>query len=231
MQQDSGTGRWRVAADVDVTRIYQPLGASPRLPLTEIDTVISTRHDWYRNVTTPKYICLRRLATPILGFPMSNELPLAYYITWTVYGTHLQGAATGWRKFGRGFKSPQPLLEAWHEERLNYPIQLLNEASREIVATKIEEHCQHRSWHLWIANPRSNHVHVVVTATDYHGAIVRDQLKANCTIGLRIHDAIFKDRPVWTKGGDWQCVNTEEDLHSVIEYVRDAQDRKDEEGQ
>jgi hypothetical protein len=56
---------------------------------------------------------------------------------------------------------------------------------------------------------------------------VRDQLKANCTRSLRERFAIFRDRPVWTVGGDWRCINSERELHRVIEYDRDAQDRKD----
>jgi REP element-mobilizing transposase RayT len=157
---------------------------------------------------------------------VNNDLPLAYFITWTVYGTHLQGAATGWRKYGKGEMPPQPLLEAWRADRLKYPIRLLNDDTREIVESMIAKHCLVRSWHLWIANPRTNHVHVVVTANSHRGSIVRDQLKANCTTALREFSSIFQDRPVWSVGGDWQCVNTEEELHRVIEYVRDAQDRK-----
>ena len=36
---------------------------------------------------------------------------------------------------------------------------------------------------------------------------------------------VFRERPVWTVGGDWQSVNTEDDLAAVIEYVMEAQDR------
>jgi hypothetical protein len=53
---------------------------------------------------------------------------------------------------------------------------------------------------------------------------VRDQLKANGTRGLREQWPAFCDRPVWTFGGDWECVNGEDDLEAVILYVRDAQD-------
>jgi len=59
------------------------------------------------------------------------------------------------------------------------------------------------------------------------GRTVRDQLKANCTRGLRERDPIFIDRPVWTVGGDWQCINTAEDLEQAIAYAGEAQDRKD----
>ena len=74
-------------------------------------------------------------------------------------------------------------------------------------------------------NARTNHVHVVVTAKEYAGDKVRDQLKANCTRALREVDTAFEDRPVWTAKGDWKCINTEENLEQAIVYVNDAQDR------
>jgi REP element-mobilizing transposase RayT len=158
---------------------------------------------------------------------MNDDEPIAFYLTWTVYGTHLQGAATGWRKNGKGEMLPQPLLEVWHHDRLNHPIMLLNDASREIVSREVGSHCVHRGWHLWECNARTTHVHVVVTAVGMSGRVVRDQLKANCTRGLREHSEAFRDRPVWTVRGDWKCINSEEELERVIAYVRDAQDRKD----
>ena len=157
---------------------------------------------------------------------MNNDQPLAYFDTWTVYGTHLQGAATGWRKHGKGDMRPEPLMEAWRADRLKHPIRLLDGECRAIVESMIGKHCLFRSWHLWVANARSNHVHVVVTANSHRGDIVRDQLKANSTKALREHNEIFRDRPVWSVGGDWRCVNTEDELQRVVEYVRDAQDRK-----
>ena len=53
----------------------------------------------------------------------------------------------------------------------------------------------------------------------------RDQLKANCTRVLRERWPQFVDRPVWTTGGDWQCINSEDELEQVIVYVSEAQDR------
>jgi REP element-mobilizing transposase RayT len=158
---------------------------------------------------------------------MAFDEPLAYFITWTVYGTHLQGAATGWRKYKRGMLPSQPLLESWHKSRLKYPVLQLNPTNRLLVERAIDEHCRVRQWRLWRVSARSNHVHVVVTATGVSGAVVRDQLKANSTRLLRERDSAFCDRPTWSRGGDWQCLNSEDDLQTAVAYVRDAQDRKD----
>lgn len=76
----------------------------------------------------------------------------------------------------------------------------------------------------WVS-ARSNHVHLVVSAAGVSGKVVRDQFKANCTRGLREHWAEFRDRPVWTVGGDWRCVNSDADLEAVCQYVGEAQDR------
>ena len=155
---------------------------------------------------------------------MDNE-PIAFFITWTVYGTFLQGDVRWWKARNEGEKPPQPMLEQWHRRRLNHEIMLLREDHRDTVAAAITKHCQHRDWILHIASPRSNHVHVVVEAKGYDGKTVRDQLKANATGALRRLFAEYQGRPVWTKGGDWKCVNSENDLQQVILYAGDIQDR------
>lgn len=160
---------------------------------------------------------------------MNNETPLAYFITWTIYGVHLQGAVTGWRKRREGEKPPQPLLESWHTDRLNHSIELLNSDHRVAVETACRMHSEHRSWKLWAVNARTNHVHVVISASTHKGTVVRDQLKANGTIQIRETNKLFVDRPVWAVGGDVQFVWTEDQLDQVIDYTLIAQDRKNRE--
>ena len=156
---------------------------------------------------------------------MNSDEPIGFFITWTVYGTHLQGDERGWRRRGHGHQLPQPRLEQWHHTRLKHAIVLLNPEQRLVVETECQRHCDHRGWRLWSVNARTNHVHAVVTAVGYSGATVRDQLKANVTRGLREQWKLFRDRPVWSVGGDWECINNEEDLETVCLYARDAQDR------
>ena len=158
---------------------------------------------------------------------MSDNDPLAYFLTWTVYGTFLQGDRRWWRKRGSGSRPPQPLLERWHRERLKHEIILLNQSHRDIVKRAIQRHCEFRGWKLWEANPRSNHVHVVVTANGYSGKKVRDQLKANATRELRQQYAVFIDRPVWSVGGDWKCINSENALERAILYAGEGQEKMD----
>lgn len=156
---------------------------------------------------------------------MNDDEPLAFFITWTVYGTFLQGDERGWRRRRQGQQLPQPKLAQWRRDRLKHSIQLLNHAQASAVEQEIERHCEKRGWELWAKSAWTNHVHVVVTATGYAGDKVRDQLKANATRGLREHWKEFRDRPVWTALGDWECINTEDDSETVILYVSEAQDQ------
>lgn len=156
-----------------------------------------------------------------------NDDPLAYFITWTVYGTFLQGDSRWWRSRQKGSQAPQPLLEQWHRDRLNHDVILLGEPQREIVQKEIARLSAFREWRLWIANARSNHVHVVVGASRHNGKQIRDQMKANCTRVLREGDARFVDRPIWTTGGDWKCINSEDDLDQAVLYAGEVQDRMD----
>jgi hypothetical protein len=156
---------------------------------------------------------------------MNIDEPLAFFITWTVYGTHLQGDQRGWRRRGKGWQEPQPQLAEWRRARLKLDLLLLSIEQRAVVESECRRHCEHRDWKLWAVNARTNHVHAVVTAVGRSGDIVRDQLKANCTRGLRAQWQVFCDRQVWSVGGDWECINTENDLMTVCENVTEAQDR------
>ena len=57
--------------------------------------------------------------------PMSSDDPIAYFFTWTVYGTHLSGDDRGWRQRRHGYQEPQPKLAQWQRDRLTHPVILL----------------------------------------------------------------------------------------------------------
>ena len=158
---------------------------------------------------------------------MYADDPIAYFITWTVYGTHLQGDERGWRSRRKGEQLPQPRLASWHRDRLKHDVIILSPEQRLVVEQECRHHCDHRGWRLWAVNARSTHIHVVAAAAGVSGKRVRDQLKANCTRGMREQWRVFCDRPVWTQGGDWECINNEDELETVCQYVLEAQDRMD----
>jgi REP element-mobilizing transposase RayT len=150
--------------------------------------------------------------------------PIAYFITWTTYGTWLPGGSRGWRKQRRGNQPPQPRLEAWCRERMSESVVILNEMQRGKVEAVCREHATIRGWVLHAVNARSNHVHLAVAA-DREPKIVRDQFKANATRVLHQEPEAIRKEKIWTRGGDCEIIDGEAELESVVEYITAAQDR------
>jgi REP element-mobilizing transposase RayT len=114
--------------------------------------------------------------------PMAD--PLAYFLTWSTYGTWLPGDERGWIEHGRGWQLPDPVRKLEAEARMTEDACRLDEQQRRIVEEQVAETCAIRGWRLHAVNCRSNHMHVVVTA-NVGPKTVRNQLKAWCTRRLR----------------------------------------------
>lgn len=149
---------------------------------------------------------------------------VAYFITWTTYGTWLPGDARGWRKRHAGEQTSQPLLEKWCRGRMTGETVLLSQHQRCQVANACHSHAKVRGWVLHAINARSNHVHLVVSANNAP-EIVRDEFKANATRVLRQDASALVYQRVWTRGGNCEVINGENDLEQVVQYVIEAQDR------
>lgn len=157
---------------------------------------------------------------------MSSD-PLAYFITWTVYGTFLPGDPRWWRHKKQGSSAPARGLEQWSKKRLLHPIKLLSPDDRVVCESAIDEICVFRKWKLWARSARTNHVHILVTASAKKPKLVRDQIKAKCTLEIRNANSGFADRPIWTTGGDIEFIDTEDAIPECEIYINDAQDRMD----
>ncbi len=150
---------------------------------------------------------------------------IAILITWTTYGTWLPGDERGWRKRNGGERLPQPLLAEWCRRQMKGEAVLLKPHDRSTIEDACRRHCEHRGWHLFAVSARTNHVHVVVAA-DAKPQVVRDQLKANCTGSLRRQTVPLQADRTWTKGGDCEVLETDDDVHDAVIYVTEAQDHK-----
>src|ERR1700694_1844356 len=114
--------------------------------------------------------------------PMDD--PLAYFLTWTTYGSWLPGDERGWVFRGKGFQVPSPILQSAAAQLMTEPSCTLDIDERTIVERTIRDHCQIRNWELHAVNCRTNHVHVVVSA-NREPEKVRDEFKAWCTRKLK----------------------------------------------
>lgn len=156
---------------------------------------------------------------------MSN--PLAYFITFTTYGTWLHGKNRQSvdrlnNVVGLPFSRPNENREKARLAQLQQNPYQLDDSKRQIVLETILEVAQFRNWTIWAIHVRSNHVHVVITASIAPEKVMSD-LKAYCSRRIRERTDEQSDRNRWTRHGSTIWINDEKGLLKVIEYVLDCQ--------
>jgi REP element-mobilizing transposase RayT len=159
-----------------------------------------------------------------------EQEPLAFFITWTCYGTFLPGDERGWTKWHKGEMIPHPRLEEWCRDQMSEDVVVLNEHQRILVNEVIREHCKIRNWTLHAVNCRTNHCHVVVTAPDYDGETVRDQFKSWAKHRLKDYQkrtatsGQSSREHWWTRKGSVRKLFDDESLEAAVLYTIEAQD-------
>jgi REP element-mobilizing transposase RayT len=153
--------------------------------------------------------------------------PLAYFLTWTCYGTWLHGDDRGsvdrhQNSPNEDLISPTRAWSEWSARELKGEIVTLSEQARLVVEQTIEDHCAYRKWTLHVKNVRSNHVHVIVTS-DRTPRRTMDELKGWSTRRLRTAGLFGQDAEVWTEGGSKKQLWNERALEAAIRYVWDGQ--------
>ncbi len=68
--------------------------------------------------------------------------PIAYFLTWTTYGSWLPGDSRGWVKRHHGYQDPNPKFEAYAREGLIEAPCSLDTGDRLMVEAEIRVHCQ-----------------------------------------------------------------------------------------
>jgi REP element-mobilizing transposase RayT len=158
-----------------------------------------------------------------------GEEPLAYYLTWTTYGTWLPGDERGWVAKPGQFQTPDPKRKAAAQQLLTESSLTLDAKQRRIVEDTIADHCRIRGWHLHAVNCRTQHLHVVVTAPGRDPEVVMDQFKAWCTRRLKELERARRpgDQAVrqnwWTQRGSKRWLNDAKSLEEAIRYVLEGQ--------
>jgi REP element-mobilizing transposase RayT len=160
---------------------------------------------------------------------MTNEAPIAFFLTWSTYGTWLPGDARGWVEYRHGFQLPDPILELECAARMTEDACLLAQHQRERVNMQVAETCAYKRWILHAANCRSNHVHVVLSSPA-NPPIIREQLKVWYTRRLNEQQrglgipASAQRSNWWSERGSIRWIFREEDLLAAIDYVLHQQD-------
>jgi len=154
------------------------------------------------------------------------EYPLAYFITFTTYGTWLHGDQRGsilQSANGTHLLKPSPELHNHERQKLRYPIVTFNKKQRSIVLETIKKHCKLKEWKLYAVHVQSNHIHVIVAAKEKPEKIMSD-LKAWSTRMLR--EQGYEIQKAWTRHGSTKYVYSYEKLNEKIKYVVCGQGEK-----
>ena len=157
------------------------------------------------------------------------EDPLAYYLTWTTYGSWLPGDERGWVAKPGEFREPDPAREGSAQRLMTEPALTLDAEQRRLVEDTVRKHCTIRGWHLHAVNCRTQHVHLVVTAPNRSPEEVMDQFKAWCTRRLKererrrgISDPHIRQK-WWTQRGSKRRLYDEKSVEAAIAYVLEEQ--------
>ena len=150
-------------------------------------------------------------------------IPLAYFITFSSYGTWLHGGKE--TSVDRHHNIPEtdflPFNHARQmsgKKRMSETPYFLDEPQRQIVLNTIKEVCQHREWMLIAAHIRTNHVHLIVHAM-LSPETIMNTLKAYCS--RRLNESNLDGRRVnrWTRHGSTKYLWHEEEVEATLQYV------------
>ena len=153
----------------------------------------------------------------------------AYFITFRCYGTWLHGDERGSvsrampRAPGDPFIPASQELNAMRARALQHEPVVLSTDAREAVEGSIRGVCRHRGWPLHALAARSNHVHVVVTASDRPPELVMNSFKSWATRGLVEQGHFAQGHRVWSRHGSTIYLWTAQAVAEKIDYVVNGQ--------
>ena len=140
---------------------------------------------------------------------------LGYMVTWTTYGTWLQGDERRWVKDGEVYEA-SPELHKANEKQIKGEKVRLDKREKEIVREVIRRKAEEIGEKILALSVWSNHVHIVVSYSRRPLKGLIRIYKNTSTTALRGNE--FKGR-VWTRGYDKRYCFDEEVLKNRIKYV------------
>jgi REP element-mobilizing transposase RayT len=155
------------------------------------------------------------------------KYPIAYFITWTTYGTWLHGDQRGSFDAEGNYIPPDSNLKAAAESAMTEGAVVLTDEQRRILDARLVELCRLGNWQLHARNVRTCHVHAVVSAA-LDGKVLRARLKAGCAMSLSEHAGLLSNgkdgaKKWFTQKGNIEEIWTEKHLLESIHYVSECQ--------
>lgn len=153
--------------------------------------------------------------------------PLAYFISFRTYGSWLHGderrsVDRTHNQFGTPMLARSDGRAEFESKELKHDPVSLSPAARAIVESAIHGVCEHRGWTVHAINVRTNHVHVVVSASGPPEPAM-NAFKSWATRRLRESALVGPDTRVWSRHGSTVYLFREDKVAEQVKYVTEAQ--------
>ncbi len=154
------------------------------------------------------------LGFPKIPFPFMGKM-VGYMVTWTTYGTWLQGDKRGYVRAGQTLPADTGLEEANKKQQKSEVLRLTS-AQKRVVEDAVVKEARRFGQEILALAVCSNHVHLVVSSgsESIENTVSRYKNVATCALkktGLT--------KKIWTRGFDKRFCFTDEELTQKIEYV------------
>jgi REP element-mobilizing transposase RayT len=157
-----------------------------------------------------------------------RSVPLAYLITVRSYGTWLHGDERGsmdrreYNRYGDPKIAASALRVSRDRNLMRAEPFAFNATIRQNIEAAVREVCENRLYLLYAINVRTNHAHLVVSAST-KPEFMMNSFKSYATRTLRSENLIGESIKVWARHGSTKYLWTEQHIATAIEYVVNGQ--------
>ena len=154
-------------------------------------------------------------------------LPLAYFITFSGYGTWIHGDERGsvdqeHNLPGTPYLTPNASRAECELSKMDEEAYFMDETRRARVLEGVLQVCELRNWDLFAAHVRQAHVHVVVAASDAPEKVMH-ALKSYASRRLSDAGLDSGDRKRWARHGSTRYLWNTQAVEEAVAYVVDEQ--------
>ena len=157
----------------------------------------------------------------------SHQPPLAYLITISCYGKRLHGEPTETvdrthKTYGSDYVPTSPFAAQLEEAAMRSRAFEMTSTQRTLILEVVQQVCGFRSWRLWCAHVRTNHLHVVVGGPATPEKMMND-FKVYGTRALRRSSGSSASGKHWARHGSTRYLWDLDDVIVAIDYVVNQQ--------
>jgi len=142
---------------------------------------------------------------------------LGYMITWTTYGTWLQGDKRGYVKNGQTYDGNKALMQR-NKKLQSQDMVKLSRNHQQVVRKAITREAESQDQRIYALSVQSNHVHIVAEYTREPISKMVAYYKKSARLALKAEGHNGK---LWTKGYDKKFCFDRAALEQRIKYVQD----------